>query len=373
MLSKISELGINVGLYRDDGLAVTEKTPRETEQIKKKMCAIFKENKLKITIEANLKVINFLDIRFNLQRATYEPYAKPNNVPLYVHKDSNHPPSIIKNIPESINTRLVRSSSDKTVFDKSVQEYQKALSTSGYQYPLHYTIKEEKSNISQRKRRSRKISWYNPPYSNNVATNVGKAFFKALDESIPPGHKLYPILNRNTVKISYSCMPNIEQKIRTHNKILLEQRQGKEEKTCNCRTTSKCPLNGKCLTSSLIYQATVVREDNKKEETYIGLTENTFKTRYTSHAESFRRKEKRNSTTLSQYIWTLKEKTIPYIVKWKIIERGKAYTPSGKHCNLCNKEKFYILCKPQMATLNNRKEWTSKCRHRLKYLLTNVN
>ena len=45
--------GINVGLYRDDGLSAFNKAPQEIERIKKDLCAIFRDNDLKITVEAN--------------------------------------------------------------------------------------------------------------------------------------------------------------------------------------------------------------------------------------------------------------------------------------------------------------------------------
>ena len=67
-----------------------------------------------------------------------------------------------------------------------------------------------------------------------------------------------------------------------------------------------------------IYQATVTRYDNQQEETYIGLTENTFKTRYNGHTSSFRNEEKKNSTTLSQYIWSLKEKKTDFTRNGKL-------------------------------------------------------
>jgi len=47
--------GKSFGLYRDDGLGVSDKTPREIENIKKDICKIFSENGLKITIKANKK------------------------------------------------------------------------------------------------------------------------------------------------------------------------------------------------------------------------------------------------------------------------------------------------------------------------------
>ena len=57
----------------------------------------------------------------------------------------------------------------------------------------------------------------------------------------------------------------------------------------------------------------------------VRLTENTFKTRYNGHTSSFRNEQYRNATTLSNYIWRLKDKNINYSLKWNIIDRGRAY------------------------------------------------
>ena len=55
LLSQLQDLNVNVGLYRDDGLAITDATPRDAENIKKEICRIFNNNGLRITIEANKK------------------------------------------------------------------------------------------------------------------------------------------------------------------------------------------------------------------------------------------------------------------------------------------------------------------------------
>ena len=154
LLYQLQDLNINVRLYRDDGLAITNATPRDTENIKKEICRIFNNNGLRITIEANKQIINFLDI---------------------------------------------------------------AATT-----------------------------------DNN--------------------------------------------------------------KTCNCRQKNTCPLDGNCLQSSVIYQATVTRKDHNTTETYIGLTENDFKTRYRNHTTSFRHAKHRNSTELSKHIWNLKDNNIEHFI-----------------------------------------------------------
>ena len=81
---------------------------------------------------------------------------------------------------------------------------------------------------------------------------------------------------------------------------------------------------------------------------------------------------KKVSTELSKYIWSLKEKNIDYSIKWSILDHAKVYTNSTKRCNLCISEKYYIICKPWLATLNKRSELLSKCRHSRKYLLNEV-
>ena len=75
-LSQMQALNINIGLYRDDGLATTRQTPREVEMTKKKLCKIFRENDLRITVEANKTVADFLDITLNLRTGAYKPYKK---------------------------------------------------------------------------------------------------------------------------------------------------------------------------------------------------------------------------------------------------------------------------------------------------------
>ena len=56
----------------------------------------------------------------------------------YIHKDSNHPPSILRQLPTSINKRISTLSSDKQVFDDAVQTYQNALGQSNFSHKLEY-------------------------------------------------------------------------------------------------------------------------------------------------------------------------------------------------------------------------------------------
>ena len=83
----------NIGLYRDDGLAVFKNTTGpQADRIRKDITRHFKTHGLNITIQTNLKIVNFLDVTFNFNNATYYPYRKPNDNPLYINVESNHPP-----------------------------------------------------------------------------------------------------------------------------------------------------------------------------------------------------------------------------------------------------------------------------------------
>ena len=48
----------------------------------------------------------FLDVTLNLKNSSYRPYLKDNNNIIYSNTESNHPLSIIKQLPKSIELRL---------------------------------------------------------------------------------------------------------------------------------------------------------------------------------------------------------------------------------------------------------------------------
>ena len=372
LLSQISHLNLIVGLYRDDGLAVTDLKPRQAELMKKKLCQIFKENGFNITIEVNVKSVNFLDVNLNLDTGIYKPYMKPNDTPLYVHSQSNHPPGILRNIPQSVNRRLSSISANEEVFKQACPPYQEALEKSGYDFQLKFSPIDQPEQKSRR--RQRKITWFNPPYSKDVQTNIGEKFLKLVDKNFPPGHPLAKLINRNTIKISYRCMPNMKMAISRHNhrvqKAVEEQVQA--EPGCNCNgRCGPCPLQGGCLVESVVYKATVEQQDSTVN-TYTGMTCNTFKERFYGHRSTFENENHPNPTTLSTHVWDLKGQSKNYEVKWNIIDKAKDFNPATRKCRLCLKEKYHIIFQPTGATLNERTELYSTCRHRLRRVLANT-
>ena len=73
ILSQLNQINFEGGLYRDDGLVICKGTRRQNENTKKQLCEIFRRNKLKITVEVNLKVIDFLDVELDLERDLFSP------------------------------------------------------------------------------------------------------------------------------------------------------------------------------------------------------------------------------------------------------------------------------------------------------------
>ena len=115
-----------------------------------------------------------------------------------------------------INRRLCEISSNKEVFLEAIPPYQAELDRCGYNHKLAW-MEEEENQQKKRKCRTRRVTWFNPPHSVNVRTNVGKEFLALLDKHFPKGHFLHTTLNRNTVKVSYRCLPNMGRRLAKHN------------------------------------------------------------------------------------------------------------------------------------------------------------
>ena len=357
ILNEISKIrGLEVGLYRDDGLGATRAPPRQAEIIRKKVAEVLKSFGLGSTSTANSKREEFLDVFFDLENESFRPYLKENNIPQYVHKLSNHPPTVLKNIPEGVNKRLSSISSSEEMFETAAPIYREALSKSGYDYQLKFD--PEAGKKSTKRKRTRKILWFNPPYSARVKTKLAKEFLRLLDKCFPIGHPLRKLFNRNRVKVSYSCTPNMARVISRRNHQILSPPKP-DERLCNDGNRA-CPLQGQCLRKNIIYEATVTQEDQTQNK-YTGLCSTTFKERLGVHKHSFKSDD--NQTSLSKFVKELQRKNIKHEVTWRILDRGDIFSPVSGVCWLCVKEKFHIVFRPESADINHRDEILESCRH----------
>ena len=209
------------GLYIDDGLVILcNVNGQQIDCTRKTIIKIFKDVGFSIDIETNSKVVDFLDITFNLNNGIYKPYKKPNDRLLYINKSSNHPPQIINQLPKIISDRLSRNSSNKEVFNTAKGEYKEALKRSGYS---NISLSFHQSSTSHVKRQHHhNIIWFNPSHSCAVITNVAKKFLQLIDLHFPPSNKFHNIFNRNNAKVSYCCCTqNVGNIIKSQNKKLI--------------------------------------------------------------------------------------------------------------------------------------------------------
>ena len=207
--------------------------------------------------------------------------------------------------------------------------------------------------------------WFNPPFSKSVSTNVGAVFLRLVTKHFPKTSRLHTIFNRNSVKVSYCCLPNMASLISSHNRK--QMTKPVEQKPCNCRSPPSCPLRGDCRAEAIVYEAVVTTQHDTRG--YFGSTAPPFKLRLANHKTSMRLATYRNSTELSKHVWGLKSTNEACEIKWRICERSRAYSNLTKRCPLCTAEKTWIALSNRDYALNKRSEMVSKCRHASRYCL----
>ena len=140
----------------------------------------------------------------------------------------------------------------------------------------------------------------------NVKMNVGKTFFKLLQKYFPSTHPMYTTFNKDKIKISYSCCPNMGSIISSHNKQIVNSNS--TEYGCNCSNVDECPLENKCLTLGIACRADATNNKTNEHKYYYGISDTPFKERYENHKTSFRHISHLTAPDLSKYCWKLVEK-----------------------------------------------------------------
>ena len=115
-------------------------------------------------------------------------------------------------------------------------------------------------------------------------------------------------------------------------------------------------MNGKCLSKCIVYKAEIEANNNKL--TYYGASESEFKSRHNNNSKSFRSRRYGNDSELSKYIWKPKDSNTNYALKWSI-------------ASYASESEFVTRSEPKVLLIK-RTELISKCRHRNKFLISNV-
>ena len=181
---------------------------------------------------------------------------------------------------------------------------------------------------------------------------------------------MYTIFNKNKIKISYSCFPNMGSTMSSHNKHILNS--NKTEYGWNCNNRNECPLENECLTPGIVYRADVTNNKTDEHKYYYGISDTPFKEHYENHKTSFRHRSHLTASDLSKYYWRLVDEGAVPTIKFSTATRVKGNTFIN-NCNLCLSEKAFIIRNlDDENMLNKRSEFISKCRHINKQLLNRV-
>ena len=151
---------------------------------------------MRIETSSNLEIVNFLDVIFNLDKS-FKTFNKNNHIPTYVNINLNHPKSIIKQIPNTVNLGINRLSSFKNIFENNKKFYNETssfhqkleyldineINTYEYNNRIHnnYRMNDMCNNHNHirnntYKNRQRKMIWFNPPFYKLSNINIRKYF-----------------------------------------------------------------------------------------------------------------------------------------------------------------------------------------------------
>ena len=135
--------------------------------------------------------------------------------------------------------------------------------------------------------------WFNSSFNLKAKTKIDKLLLNLLDKHFPPHNKLHKLFNRNNVKISYSCMPNMNSYTYMHNhKVLNDKPNETGINNCNCRNEDDCPLPNTCQTKYVIFQGNI-------DLTSLDITKNVTLAHVKQHLKIVLGITKSRSTTLN--------------------------------------------------------------------------
>ena len=90
----------------------------------------------------------------------------------------------------------------------------------------------------------------------------------SVNRHFPKGSRLSKSFNSDKVKISYSCIPNMNDIVKAHNKKVLAGVEMNRSRSCNRRRKDQCPLEGNFQAKSIVYRATVNNDEGTKHYDY---------------------------------------------------------------------------------------------------------
>ena len=125
---------------------------QNSSNIQKKIISAFKFLGFKIEVSSNNKIVNFLDVTLDLSNNTYKLFIKTDQHPLYINVNSNHPKTIIKQVPIAVNLRIRILSANEKIFQESSKIYMDALKNSGFREEFTYQEENIPNDINKERK-----------------------------------------------------------------------------------------------------------------------------------------------------------------------------------------------------------------------------
>ena len=239
----------------------------------------------------------------------------------------------------------------------------------GYGLESLQYVRNQNQGVNKSKNRSRNIIWFNPPYSQNVQTNVAKSSLQLIDKHFPKSNKLHKVFNRNNLEVSYSYTTNTANIVKNHNQSwrnVAMMLKTNESAIAEIRISALLMVNALQATLSTKLQSGQLQVTRKFTLEWQRTISRQL--RYNNHKLSFKDRKHSHDTVLSKHIWDLRDSNTSYEIKRRVIKKANAYKGNPSRGNLCLSEKPCILTARDVSLLNKKSELVTKCRHEKKVL-----
>ena len=151
------------------------------EKNKKEVIKIFISFELSIAVTTNIISANLIQQQtlINLIENRMMNFFIPTKIPTTLT------PNTVRQIQLLVSSRVSSISSNQSIFNSSIRIHKEAPTKNGFNDDIIYTSEIESINSERNKTRNIKIIWFNPLYSYNVETSIGKTFLKLVKKHFP--------------------------------------------------------------------------------------------------------------------------------------------------------------------------------------------
>ena len=87
----------------------------------------------------------------DLSNNTNKPLIKTDQYPSYINVNSNHPKTIIKQVPKAVNLRIRNLSANEKIFQESSKIYMDAIKNNGFRDEFTYQEENIPNDINKEK------------------------------------------------------------------------------------------------------------------------------------------------------------------------------------------------------------------------------